>query len=67
MVFCQGFPAHLGLFTQEEEPLGALTVLNKQQSNGPFAVEDATLLNILATSLAACIVAEQLERAQGDD
>lgn len=45
------------IVSQEDEPLGALTVLNKQQSMGPFTVEDSTLLNILATSLAACIVA----------
>merc|ERR1712146_421511 len=38
------------IVSQEDEPLGALTVLNKQQSMGPFTVEDSTLLNILATS-----------------
>jgi len=54
------------IVSQEDQPLGALTVLNKQHSVGPFTVEDSTLLNILATSLAACIVADQLEKSQAD-
>jgi len=50
------------ILSQDDEPLGALTVLNKQYSVAPFSVEDSTLLNILANSLAACILAENEER-----
>ena len=56
------------IVSQEDVSLGSLTVLCKHGSISAFSVEDSTLLNILATSLAACIVADQMERsADWDD
>ena len=54
------------IVSQDDESLGALTVMSKHQSVAPFSVEDSTLLNILATSLSASLVAEQMERG-GDE
>ena len=54
------------IVSQDDESLGALTVMSKHQSVAPFSAEDPTLLNILATSLSASLVAEQMERG-GDE